>query len=71
MEVGDRKEWVWSDSQKENLIIVRKMGLIDYEASMWSSSEDSSCFESDLDDDNDELKDESDDDFDEEKVKQM
>lgn len=44
MEVGDRKEWVWSDSTKENLICVRKMGLVDYEASRWSSSDEESDF---------------------------
>ena len=49
MDVGDRKEWVWSDYSKENLICVRKMGLADYEASCWSDSD--SAFDTDSDDD--------------------
>ena len=49
MDVGDRKEWVWSDFSKENLICVRKMGRTDYEASCWSDSD--SAFDSGSDDD--------------------
>ena len=55
MDVGDRKEWVWFDNSKENLICVRKMGLTDYEASCWSDS-DSAAFETDSDDDIEEEK---------------
>ena len=29
MEVGDRKEWVWSDYNKDNLICIRKAGYIE------------------------------------------
>ena len=29
MQVGDRKEWVWPDYTKENLIVIRKMGQQD------------------------------------------
>ena len=45
MQNGDRLEWVWNDSGKENLIIVRKTGH-DIDDSQYGSS-------SDADDDSD------------------
>ena len=48
MESGDRREWVWSDYNQENLISVRKAGFDEGSSMMQSSSEYS---ESDNDDD--------------------
>ena len=53
MEAGDRKEWVWSDYTKANLICIRKMGLTDYEASQWSSSDSGDEYEKSSDENSD------------------
>ena len=39
MEVGDRKEWVWTDYNQDHLLIcLRKMGYAEYTASEYISS---------------------------------
>jgi len=48
MDVGDRREWVWSDTSKESLICVRRTGFED-NSYIYGSSEDE-----DDDDDNEE-----------------
>ena len=54
MEVGDRKEWVWTDYNQDNLLIcLRKMGYSEYTASDYvdsaedDDSEDDSASDSD------------------------
>lgn len=48
MEVGERREWFWSDHTKDNLICVRKATVVDQTVMSYASSSEYSDSDDDI-----------------------